>query len=320
MHPIQRKLTLLSAFTLAVAAVCVSAQEKVLSPPSAVLASQGGESLTLADMDAFANRIPVDKRAGFFNSPVRINGVISNLLLQKQLAAEARTSGMAHSLKGDDNAAPETDEDVAKTWLQSFRANVKVPDLSELAAEEYSAHKENYVTRGKLTVKDVLISAQVRGKTEAMTIADAVETDAKANPDQFDKLVEKYSDDPDKAVTNGVLEQLGEKGKYPQELTKAAKALDKVGDISPVISTPGGFHVMKLVERVPDEQRSFAAAKADIIARLSNEFVENAVKDHVDQLRNRLMTADPDLVASLRTRYGNLQAIPENEHAPVAGK
>lgn len=325
MHSIQRKPALLAALAVAfaVVAVCTTAQETtsaIPATPGAVIASQGDVSLTLADMDVFAQRIPADKRTGFFNSPVRIDGVISNLLLQKQLAAEAREAGMDRDPQPAGDAVPVTDEELAKTWMQRFRAGVKVPDLSELAEEEYLAHKENYVAPGKLTVKHVLISTESRSEAEARTIADTVENEAKSHPDQFDELIEKYSDDPDKAVTHGLLEQVGEKGKYVEEFTKAAKALDKVGDISPVISTPGSFHVIKLVERIPDQQSSFAAAKADIRARLSSEFIDKAVKDHVDQLRNRPMTADPALVASLRTRYGSLPAVPDNAHAPVAGK
>ncbi len=50
-----------------------------------VVASQGGVDVTLADVDAFMARIPERDRAGFLNSPKRIESMLGNLLVQKQL-------------------------------------------------------------------------------------------------------------------------------------------------------------------------------------------------------------------------------------------
>ena len=295
------------------------------APPAAgssVVASQGGATVTLADIDAFAQRIPVDKRPGFFNSPTRIEGVITNLLLQKQLAAEARKAGIKPDPKpqGAEGADVSDEAALAKARMERFRADLKIPDLGELAQEEYVAHKEDYVVPGKLTVRHVLISTRSRSEADARTLADTVEQEAKAHPDRFDALIEKYSDDPAKATSHGVLEQVGEKGKYVAAFVRAAKALAKPGDISPVVGTPFALHVIQLVERTPDRQQSFDEVKDDILKRLASRLVDKAVREHADALRNLPMNADPALVASLRTRYGAVAPVPGEQPKAAAGK
>lgn len=325
MVSMKHKPVLLAAIVFAISAICAHAQQPASADakpaaPQAVIASQGGISLTFADMDTFAQHIPADKRAGFFNSPTRIDAVIGNLLVQKQLAAEARKAGMDRDPQAAADAEPANDEVLGKAWLQRFRAEVKVPDLGELAREHYMAHKEIYVSAGTLTVKDVSISTESRSEAEAQAIAATVEKKATANPDQFDALVEEYSDAPNKATTHGLLEQVDAPGKYVEAFAAAAKALGKAGDISPVISTPGALHVIKLVERLPSQQLGFDAVKADIIKQQTNEYIDRQVQNHVDELRNQPMTADPEAVASLRTRYGVLPNIPGIKQAPPAGK
>ena len=319
MLPIQSKLILCASIVLAAATAPLAAQETPVAAQDTV-ATQGGVSVTLEDVDAFAARMPAGQRPGFFNSPTRIQGVVANLLVQKQLAGEARKAGLDRDPEVQRQVAIATDEALGNARMQRFKSEVKVPDFSELAREDYQAHKETYQTPGKLTVKQVLVSNKTRSEAEAKTIADTVEKEARAHPDQFDALIEKYSDDPGKTTNHGVMEQVGEKGKYVPAFTKAAKALTKPGEISPIVSTPFGLHVLQLVERTPDHQSSFDEVKAGIIEKLGNDYVEKAVKGHVDELRNQPMDANPDVVASLRTRYGKVQAIPGAATTLPAGK
>lgn len=273
-----------------------------------VVASQGGVSVTLADVDAFAaSRIPEKDRFGFFNSPERIQTLVTNLLQQKQLAAEAKQAGLQNDpvVKAQIELAAE--EVLAKLRLADIRKDVKLPDFSQRAKEEYLAHKEKYAIPGKLDVKHVLISTSSRSEEDARKLADQVDKEARAQPDQFDSLVDKYSDDPSKSSNHGLMTEAGS-DRYVREFSNAAKALKKPGDISPVVKSDYGFHILKLVDRTPDTQRTFDQVKEEIVKQLSDEYVANAVKDRLDQLRGQKLDANPDAVASLRTRFGEQPA------------
>lgn len=282
--------------------------------PSTVVVKQGDTVVTLADVDAFAQGMPPKDRRGFFDNPNRLESLLTNLLLQKQLAAEARAIGIDKdaSIKPQLDLAVETE--LAKIRMQKFRADLKIPDLDELAKEDFIAHKEKYQLPASVTVKHVLISTKDRSEDDARALAEKVAGEAKANPAGFDALVDKYSDDPGKAGNHGVIADAAS-GKYAPEFAQAAGALKKPGEISPVVKTSFGFHVIDLISREAARVRSFDDVKPEIVARLRGEYAEKQVKDHTDKLRNQPIDANQDLVASLRGRYANADAA-----APAAGR
>lgn len=295
----------------------IAADAAPTGAPSTVLAKQGGAVVTLEDMDAFSARIPEGQRAGFFNSPTRIDGVITNLLLQKQLAAEARKAGLDHDPAVQRQVALAAEEALGNVQLQRFKANIKLPDFSQLAQEDYIAHKKNYLVRGKQEVQHILISTKTRSEADAKALAETVTQEAKAHPDQFDALVEKYSDDPSKTSNQGHMDNAGDATKYVPEFAAAASALKAVGDISPPVKTSFGFHVMKLIARTSDTQRSFAEVKGDIIEQLGKEYSEKQMRTYTDTMRNLPLDGNAEMLATLRTRYGEAEVPPPAP--PAAG-
>jgi peptidyl-prolyl cis-trans isomerase C len=283
--------------------------------PSTVVARQGNATVTFADIDAFAQRMPPKERPVFFNNPKRLEALITNLLVQKQLAEEAEKEGLANdpSVKAQIELA--TDDVLAKARMEKLRADVKLPDFKVLAKEEYIAHKEKYVTPGKLEVKQILISTKTHTEDEARAIADTVEKEAKAHPDQFEALVQKYSDEPNKDTSHGLVTD-ARTTRYSPSFTDAANALKVPGEISPVVKTKYGYQILQLVARTSDVQQSYDAVRDSIIERLRAEFIEKKASAHTDELRNQKVDANADLVVSLRDRYGVAPSVPDTEITP----
>ena len=67
------------------------------------------------------------------------------------------------------------------------------------------------------------------------------------------------------------------------------------------MKTKDGYRVVKLVSRAADKQLAFAEVHDRIVERLKGDYVDKAVKQHVDEIRNQHVEANPALVASLRT-------------------
>ncbi|HEY6894856.1 MAG TPA: peptidylprolyl isomerase, partial [Rhodanobacteraceae bacterium] len=271
--------------------------------PSTVVAQQGTAIVTLADIDAFAARIPEKERPGFFDNPTRLENLILQLLSQKQLAEEARKANLDKAPAVQSQIAMATDEVLSRARMENLRAGIKLPDFEARAKEEYIGHKEVYTSPGDLTVQHILISTKSRDDKDAKALADTVAKEAAAHPDQFEALVEKYSEDESKASNKGVMKGVT-KATFVGSFVDASKALKKPGDISQPVKTKFGYHIIKLISRTPDKQQTYAEVHDRIVDRLKTEYVAKLVQDHVDQIRNQHIDANPDLVASLRTRYG----------------
>jgi len=280
-------------------ALSANAQQKL---PDDVVAQQGGATVTMQDIDAYAQRIPENDRAGFFDSPKRIESMIMSLLLQKQLAAEARAAKLDQDPDIQAQMRLASDDTLARAANERYRKSLKAPDFEQLAQEYYLGHKAEFALHGAVDVKHVLVGNKDRDDKAAKARIEEVEAAARAHPDQFDALVEKYSEDPSKKDNQGLITDAAS-GKTVVAFSDAAKALKKPGEISPVVKTEFGYHVLKLIERKPDGQRSFAEVHDGLVQKLRDDFIERETKDHTNQLRGKPLDANPDLVASIRTRF-----------------
>ena len=59
------------------------------------------------------------------------------------------------------------------------------------------------------------------------------------------------------------------------------------------------------------EARVVGDVEDEIVAALTKRYEDEAVQRHADTLRNLPIEANPELVASLRTRYGEAPSVPE---------
>lgn len=86
-----------------------------------------------------------------------------------------------------------------------------------------------------------------RSKDEARKEAETVLAEAKKNPADFGKLAEKYTDDPSGKSKGGDLDFFG-KGKMSKNFEDTAFGM-KVGDISDIVETEFGFHIIKVTDK-----------------------------------------------------------------------
>ena len=116
--------------------------------PPDVLAAQGGVQITMQDVDAFAQKIPEKDRAGFFDSPKRIENVLNNMLLRKQLAAQAREQKLDKDTLVARQLDQAADEVLSNAVLENHRASLKLPEFDTLAQEYYLVHKDEFAVPG----------------------------------------------------------------------------------------------------------------------------------------------------------------------------
>ncbi|WP_183961264.1 peptidylprolyl isomerase [Chiayiivirga flava] len=277
--------------------------DRVLQGDGAVVASRGGVSLTLAEIDARIMELPAQLRAEYLNSPTRIEETVSALLLEKQLAAKAVDLGAY----GDPYLELQIEQ--AKNRFLAARARklneeqLALPEFDALAEEEYLAHPEKYSTPETLDLTHILITTTGRSKEDAMRIAEEVRDLAKKGDVDFSSLVQSYTDEVRNGEkSSGVLSKVT-RGVMEPEFENAAFALKQAGEISGVVETRYGYHVIKLDSRAPAVKAPFDQVKGKIIEDLRKAYIERNKSGLSDNLRSLKIEANPELVASLRSRY-----------------
>jgi parvulin-like peptidyl-prolyl isomerase len=108
----------------------------------------------------------------------------------------------------------------------------------------------------------------------------------KIKPDtDFGELAKKYSKDEGSAKNGGDLDFMY-KGVFDPEFDAAVSKL-KIGEISGVVKTGFGFHIIKLNETRPPEQAPFEEVKESIQKHVFMEEANIKVQEYIDGLRRK---------------------------------
>lgn len=144
--------------------------------------------------------------------------------------------------------------------------NIKVTEQD--AQDYYDQHQDLFQRPERRQVAHILIPF---GKDEkaAEQKAEAVLAKAKAG-DDFAALAKADSSDTFSVKKGGELDWF-EKGVMDPAFEKAAFALAKAGDLSAVVKSPFGFHIIKLLAVEPAKTKPFVDVMSDTIARLQSE-------------------------------------------------
>ncbi|MFM5706522.1 peptidylprolyl isomerase [Aeromonas veronii] len=159
------------------------------------------------------------------------------------------------------------DEQVKVDYLLLDAANLaKDIKVTEQDAQDYyDQHQDLFQRAERRHVAHILIPF---GKDEkaAEQKAEAVLAKAKAG-DDFAALAKADSSDTFSAKKGGELDWF-EKGVMDPAFEKAAFVLNKAGDLSGVVKSPFGFHIIKLLGVEAAKTKPFADVKEETITRL----------------------------------------------------
>ena len=185
-------------------------------------------------------------------------------------------------------------------YLDKAKKNVSEEDIKKL----YEENIEGFKKPEGVTVAHILIQldeekeasdAEAADK-EAKAKIDAIYDELLKDPASFDKLAQEKSDCPSGKRDNGKLPAfdkdgmlLDGNGAMDQTFASAAFEIEKAGQITKPVKTQFGYHIIKLIEKTPEEVTPIEKVKdklteylaaekaqADLNKMLDDEIAKNA--------------------------------------------
>jgi peptidyl-prolyl cis-trans isomerase D len=147
--------------------------------------------------------------------------------------------------------------------VDKVRASVTVPDAD--AEAFYKQNLAQYTTPAQARASHILFKTEGKDENAVRAQAEEVLKKARAGAD-FAELAKQYSEDDSNKDRGGDLDFFG-KGRMVPEFDAAAFAM-KNGDISDLVKTSFGYHIIKMVDNQPEVVRPFDAVKAEIVDQL----------------------------------------------------
>ena len=206
-----------------------------------VLVSWRDLQLTQSDYEAALQGIPEADRLTFQLNLRRITELLNALLINRTLAAEARKLGLDMDPLIRKEMALAAERVLASRRMEVFEKSLKIPDLNAAAEERYRVKPEESKVPEQVHASHVLVAATARSDEEARARAEEVRRKALAGAD-FAGLAKEFSDDPSAKTNQGDLGTFA-RGRMVKPFEDAAFALEKPGDISPLVKSPFGYHV-----------------------------------------------------------------------------
>ena len=269
---------ILPAFLLALLVIAADCVAQAVATGDEVLAENGSIKLTLSDYRTDLLRVPPEMRAEFAASPKRLTMMLNNLIVDKTLAKEARDSGLDRDPEISRRLALEIDKFLAHAMIGKIESDAaaefdaKQADFMAKARETYIVNKEKYRTAEQVSASHILFDPLKHGGSDG-ALALARETRAKllAGAD-FAKLAAELSDDPNGRTDGGQLGFFAPK-KMDPAFSKAAFALEKVGELSEPVESSFGWHIIRLDGRRPGRQLTFDEASKQIMSELKQRYI-----------------------------------------------
>jgi peptidyl-prolyl cis-trans isomerase C len=264
--------------------------------PSRPIATAGGDIVVTGDdvLAEAAQRLPADVRAQALSDPRNVSTLATDVVMKRILARQAEQAGLDRQPRVALQLQLMRERVLAEAMLEAMDEKNR-PDraaLERAALAEYRAQPEKFAVPEQIRASHILIDAR---SCDAEAKAAQLLQQARAPGADFAALAREHSHDPGSARRGGDL-GFFERGRMAPEFEKAAFALAKPGDISDVVRTQFGFHIIRLEERRPATRQPFEAIREQMVNDLAAREARNRRRLATEAVAKEVKV-DPEAIA-----------------------
>jgi parvulin-like peptidyl-prolyl isomerase len=246
-----------------------------------VLAQTGEIVFRQSDLDKLLSFSPPYIMEQLKQNPERKVMLIKRIMHQKILADMARKEGFDQEAEVKEQMKYLLDDFLSKEYiLQAVVETVTVTD-EEIEAY-YTLNKKELTDPEQVKARHILIKvpfgASEEAKNKAMKKAGDILGWLK-DGEKFETLAEQYSEDPATKKTGGELGYFP-RGRMAKPFEKAAFSM-KPGEISQVVETDFGYHIIQVEDRKEAVVMPFEEVKDLIGKKIKDSRVSKAVEEFV---------------------------------------
>jgi len=161
----------------------------------------------------------------------------------------------------------------------------------------YNAHQDQYRTPERVRARHILLGTTGKPKEEVAKIQAHAEDLLKQikGGANFAELAKKFSDDRGTPQSPGSAQKGGDlgwvsRGQMVKNFEDAVFSL-KDNEISGVVTTEYGFHIIQVQEKQAPHMQSLDEVKSQIVANLKNQSVSDRMQELIDQAHAELVKA-----------------------------
>ena len=241
-----------------------------------------GAKVETRDVQAELQRMPASVRERVLTQPDMLRQLISNIYLRRALAKEAERQGLTQTTEVQ-YALQKASEGVLAEALAERIVTAATPDntaTDKLAHTIYKAEPQRFAVPAQTRARHILIQGT---SPEARAQAGKLLAELKAGAN-FEELAKVHSADPGSAAKGGDLGFFPQ-GRMVKPFEEALETLQKPGDLSGVVQSDFGYHIIRLEERKPASTKPFEEVREQLRAEVTGKAQQDARLKEVERLR-----------------------------------
>lgn len=240
-------------------------------------------------LDSMVDRKLVNQKIKELNiviSEEEIRQSIEDIKRQNKMSQEALVSALIGQGMNFDQYKVQMKEQLERLRLMSQEVKSKIQVSEREIKEYYEANRATYSEDPTYRARHIFLKVDKKASNEeikkVMAKAADVTLEARSESD-FAALAKKYSDDPGAKNDGGDLGTF-KKGEMLPEIESVVISM-KPGEISELVTTTAGFHIIKLEEKNEGKLKPFESVKASIDDLLYKKKSEERFKQWAEELR-----------------------------------
>ncbi len=242
--------------------------ETILSPET-ILASFREQTITLGEFNQIWEEVPEDYKLQLDKSLV-----LDQMISEKLLIQEAKYMGLE-----EDNDVLEQIKKITEQILVQVLIEREILDKIKVNDEEvleyYEQNKDSFTEKEQVHLYNILLETE----EEAQDVLEQL----KAGGDFSEIAIEKSAGPS--ATQGGDLGYLT-RGTIIPEIGEVVFALE-LEELSEVIKTDFGFHILKITEQKPETVKALEEVKEDIIQTLLPDKQKEDFENFLEELKNK---------------------------------
>lgn len=288
---ISRRLSPLLLAAAALFPALASAQVAPSNPPAAaapaaaasasgdntvLIRGPAGEVTTAQFLAAVEQLVPAAQRESFYSNPRNIEQLAISIYSRQNLATQAQQQGFAQKPEVARRTAIAQQQALSDIWVAN-QAEARLPSAEQIeqyARSAYVAQPADLTDTVQLRVRHIMIApSSSLTDAQAKAKADSVLAQLKAGA-VFEQLARSESTDKGSGARGGELQAPMELGRELSAFESAAAALSKPGEISGVVKSREGYHIIQLIER--KTLSGFERRRAELIDQARAQLMSKA--------------------------------------------
>jgi peptidyl-prolyl cis-trans isomerase SurA len=244
-----------------------------------------------AVLDSLVEKKLVEQKIKELNiniSEDEVRQAIEDVKRQNNLTQEGLVKALAGQGLSYDQYQSQLREQLEKLKLVSMEVRSRIQVGATEIRVYYDANQDKYREEDTFRARHIFFKTNEKAPPDeikhTMTTALFVLAEARSGKD-FAELAKKYSEDPAARKDGGDLGSF-KKGDMQPELEQAILAL-KPGEVSELVYTSLGFHLIKLEERIKGKLKPFESVKSEIEETLYRKKSEERFSKWAKELRSK---------------------------------